>query len=220
MRLIGLNGRAGSGKDSAFEQIENASRAQGKTARRVAFADKLKLSAALALGFNPKDAAEAVAICDGLKATGVIDTAYHNPSHGPAVLGQHISGREYLQRYGTEAHRDVFGTDFWIDALLPRPVMGYRGGDPERMTRNALVARFPDVDVLVVTDVRFENEARRIRALGGEVWYLDADARLGALPPDAHASERPLPSDCIDTVVYNNCELRAFQRRVVEAFQR
>jgi len=30
-----------------------------------------------------------------------------------------ITGRQALQRYGTEGHRDVFGEDFWVDALLP-----------------------------------------------------------------------------------------------------
>ena len=27
--------------------------------------------------------------------------------------------REFLQRYGTEAHRDVFGKDFWLEYTLP-----------------------------------------------------------------------------------------------------
>lgn len=214
MRLIGLNARARAGKDTAFEVIFRAARAHDKKAQRVAFADKLKLSAARSVGFDPKDAAEAVAICNKIKEGGHVNTVYYDPEKlNPR--GASITGREFLQRYGTESHRDVFGDDFWIDALLPRPSGASVDGEDER----ALRVRFPDTDVVVVTDIRFENEARRIRGLGGEVWYIDADARLGELPAYAHVSERPLPERLIDRTLYNNCDLLTFQKAVVEAYQ-
>jgi hypothetical protein len=224
MRLIGLNGRAGSGKDTAFDVIRNAAQAQEKVAQRVAFADKLKLSAARALGYDPKTVEDAVELCNMIKDTGCVDTAYDRPAAAGTRRGIHISGRAFLQRYGTEAHRDVFGDSFWIDALLPKPALdggtlARPAGAPHPMNAYALEQRFPDADVVVITDVRFENEAQRIRALGGENWHIDADARLGELPADAHVSEHGLPEDYIDQRVYNNCDLYEFRKRVVEAFQ-
>lgn len=77
---------------------------------------------------------------------------------------------EFLQRYGTEAHRDVpeMGENFWVDLTLP--VQGYY------VNRN-----------LVVTDVRFANEAARIEQLGGIVVQVK---RPGTDNNDPHRSEQ------------------------------
>jgi hypothetical protein len=56
--------------------------------------------------------------------------------------------RQYLQWYGTEGHRDIFGDDFWVDQALPI--------DTDHQGR-----------LLVVTDMRFPNEFERVAALGG-----------------------------------------------------
>lgn len=201
--IIGLNGRLHSGKDTAFAEIDLYFAASGLKAKRVAFADPLKMSAALALGFQPQTVEDAVAICNDLKENGVIGVAIGSDAHyeddeiwvNAADTG--ITGREYLQLYGTEAHRDVFGQDFWVNATLPK-------------TLSELDEKYAGVDVLVVTDVRFENEAKRVQSLGGEVWYIDANERLGPLPDDAHPSEHPLPSHCIDHTVENNHSLTEF----------
>lgn len=106
-----------------------------------------------------------------------------------------ISGRTFLQRYGTEAHRDLFGDDFWVDALLPLEIKKFHG-DEARWQKN-----FPTSDIAVITDVRFENEAERIRDLGGQVWRIDRPD----LPEteDQHASEQALPISMVDVVVPN-----------------
>lgn len=62
-----------------------------------------------------------------------------------------LTFRELLQRYGTESHRDIFGEDFWVDITLPNAPARYLG-------RN-----------VVITDLRFKNESRRIRELGGKI---------------------------------------------------
>ena len=201
--IIGLNGRLHSGKDTAFEEIDLYFAASGLKAKRIAFADPLKLSAALALGYQPKSVEEAVKICNDLKEHGIIaigdsrTAPYEDDSCWIDYLDSGLTGREYLQFYGTEAHRDVFGQDFWVDACLPPDLF-------------RVDEKYAGVDVLVVTDVRFENEAKRVQNLGGEVWYIDANERLGPLPDDAHPSEHPLPSHCIDHTVENNHALTEF----------
>lgn len=185
-RLIGLHGRAGSGKDTAFEAIWYWGRFR-HIVRREAFADRLKLSAAR-IFFPDISLAEAVEWCNGLKLCGAITAP------GNVVL----SGREFLQHYGTEAHRNVFAESFWVDAAL----QGY--GDTD--------------EILVVTDVRFVNEAKAIQDRGGEVWEI-LRPHVG-IAESAHASEQPLPAEMIDHTVVNDGtvdDLGVVVRRLMDA---
>lgn len=196
MKIIGINGRLHSGKDTAFELIEKY--ALG-VAKREGFADRMKLSGVRALGFDPASIEEALVIANDLKensSVAIVDGAV-------GKITSQISGREFWQFYGTESHRNVFGVDFWVDALLPSPkneveCLGWEVG-------------YPNTSVVVITDVRFPNEAQRILDLDGEVWHLDADERLGPLPSDAHVSEHGLPFDLVTMVVDNNGTVEDFE---------
>lgn len=175
---------------------------------RVGFADKLKMSAIAALGIPFHDVADAVRLCNDLKERVMIDVYSDDELYG---WNWSLSGREYLQYYGTESHREIFGQEFWIDALLPRP---------RSVGNNSieLCRRFPNADVIVITDVRFSNEAERILDLGGEVWQIDVEDRLGPLAPNAHISECPLPDECLTRTVDNNGDLDHFRRRLEIAY--
>lgn len=220
--LIGLTGRRGVGKDTAFGYIEEWAAERGVSARRRGFADSLKLS--FARLFIPNISLdEAVIWCDELKMAPGSGTKsdlliswgkYDRHGTWTEILHQ-ISGRQALQRYGTEGHRDVFGADFWVDALLPThsiidehdlPVgpawpWNFRGQlDPE------------PPDIAVITDTRFENEAKRIRMLKGYVLEVIRDTGND----DGHISEAGLPSDLVDWSIRNESgfdQLRAQARR-------
>ncbi len=73
--------------------------------------------------------------------------------------------RGLLQRLGTGC-RDLLGEYVWIDRLL----------------RN-----WPDAARVVVTDVRFANEAAALQGLYGEIWRVE---RPGVGPANGHVSER------------------------------
>ena len=177
MRIIGLNGFARSGKDTVAEFIREI---HGGEVEIVAFADMIKLSAARAL--------KACTDPDDVGLNAVRDWA-DQFKQGYSVrifdrIGNQVGGmqgREFLQRYGTEAHRELFGDDFWVDQI-----------DWER-----------NCDVLVFTDVRFENEARAIRERGGEVWRIERPSSR----PGLHASERPLDSALLNRTLVNNFDL-------------
>lgn len=163
-RIIGLNGKKGSGKDTAGAYLATA---YGYT--RLSFAEPLKRSAAAVLDIDPER----------------FETAKNDPTAYVEYFdGAHvrITVREYLQRYGTEAHRDVFGPSFWTDMLLARVA-----ADPE-----------PN---FVVTDARFENECRALRGIGGVIVEI---VREGMDYADAHASEAELPRDLVDYRMYNS----------------
>lgn len=172
--LIGVHGKAGSGKDTSYQFIKEWAEEQGRPVRRDAFADRLKWSAARAIGFEGT-LEESVEVCNQLKQPGwQIIVMEPDGVHHP------ITGREYLQLYGTEAHRDVFGADFWVDQVLDRHMFD---------------------ELLVVTDVRFPNEAEAIRQSGGEIWQIvRPDTEIAE---SAHASEAPLHTHLIDRVIVN-----------------
>jgi hypothetical protein len=195
--IIGLHGRARSGKDTVCQIMREEHR--GKVVRK-AFADPLKLSACRV--FHPHATLDqALAWADIIK-----DKAFLTLEEGGSRTG--LTGRKLLQNYGTEAHRDVFGDGFWVDVSLP----SYTG---DRWT--AQLEHFginPDVDFVVFTDVRFENEARRIKEWGGEVWEIRrAEVENG----DTHASEQRLPLELIDSTFYNNGTLDELRENVIQA---
>lgn len=200
MKIIGLTGKAGAGKDTACQYILDWCDRNGIEARRDAYADRLKLSAARSLGLTVGEPLEkAVQFCNELKTHGSI-TVTLDPKFPHREYT--ISGREFLQWYGTEAHRDVFGESFWVDAV-------FRAID------------WPDV--LVITDVRFDNEARAILngddptgegGWLGEVWEV---ARPDAEEVAAHSSEDGLSEGLIEFELLNTGDLVDLQNLVEAA---
>lgn len=90
--------------------------------------------------------------------------------------------RELLQRCGTEAGRGVLGPDVWVNALF---------GDYE------------DWDApVVITDVRFPNEAQAIKDRGGIVVQVRRPKQILADGAD-HVSETALASWDFDAIVLN-----------------
>ena len=101
--------------------------------------------------------------------------------------------RRLLQAMGTEVGRDMFGQTVWIDQL-----------------RNYLAAQKPDDDV-VVTGIRFPNEASMIRELGGELWWV---YRPGYGPVNSHSSDNTLSLRHFDRVVVNDGTLEDLEQLV------
>lgn len=192
MKIIGLTGAMGSGKDTAADFIKAWCESHGFAYEREAFADRLKISAAAAFGI-PRH--EAVEFCNWLKQPGVFVTAQtlegnrkYKDTHG-----KRVTGRQFLQFYGTEGHRDVFARDFWTD------VMDVRLGEMAGI-----------VDVVALTDCRFPNEAEFVHKHGGEVWLIERPGAVG----DQHVSEAGLPVECVDRIIANAGDLEDFKAMV------
>ncbi len=192
MRLIGINGFKTSGKDTTYAIIRRIE----PDARRVAFADKLKLLAALSLGLEFSDSI----LIDLMNACKESWTLHLASNDVPDDLFHSITGREFLQHLGNHARR-VFGDTFWIDQVLP----------PDH---DALMAMYPYENLLVVTDVRYANEAERVKAIGGSMWEI---VRPG-IDSDGHASEIPLPRELVDLTIINDGSLADLEAKVKEAF--
>jgi hypothetical protein len=75
--------------------------------------------------------------------------------------------RTMLQRMGCEASRDIHGQDCWLK-IMRRKIQAAPGN-------------------VVITDLRFKNEADAVRSWGGKVIRID---RPGVCPVNGHASEK------------------------------
>jgi hypothetical protein len=166
MKLIGLTGHAGSGKDYVYGLLDRFY----EGAVRVALADEVRIEVA----------------CEVLSAIGA------TPRDFPRYLGvwqkpYTEAQRRVLQWWGTEFRRSA-DPNYWVDLASER------------------ILEYPDDVLVVVTDVRFANEAEMIHRLGGIVVQVacqdDTRAeRLGGVLPPAHASEN-IDFE-VDTVIWN-----------------
>lgn len=220
MRLIGINGFKESGKDTTYGIILK----HNPLTRRVAFADKLKTLGALALGFDSQNYSvqELVDKMDECKQDWKFEVWRASKNIKGESEVTNFTGRQYLQWLGANA-REVFGDTFWIDQVLPRKRQVYDPGKESGVIyrsdagsylgHDALAERYPGTDLVIVTDVRYPNEAERIKDLEGEVWEI---IRPG-LESDGHSSEVPLPRDLVDRTIHNDDSLEKLEARVLEA---
>lgn len=196
MRLIGINGFKTSGKDTTYLHIKSLNAGKAVVERR-AFADNLKIMAARALGYTDEPST-LIQIMDYYKNDATITVTFNGSS-----AQQELSGRQYLQNFGNRA-REVFGDSFWVDQVVPTDLKRFIA------IWEAGIA-LPDIGC--VTDVRYPNEAERIRACGGEVWEV---VRPG-LESDGHESETPLAAGLTDRTVINAGTIDDLRDAVKEA---
>ncbi|GAC1529022.1 MAG: hypothetical protein NVS3B1_20520 [Marmoricola sp.] len=175
MRILGLCGRKGSGKDEAAKALI----ADGWV--RMAFADPLRDMLRI---LNP------IVRTDGLadRWAEVYDR------EGYDRLKQLPEARRLMQTLGTEVIRDFFGQDAWANMLL------------------RTVANMPPATRVVVTDVRFNNEARALRAAGATIINV-VRPDLGA-PDDAHISEVGVAQALVDRTLWNVGSIDDLHRHV------
>jgi len=96
------------------------------------------------------------------------------------LFGEEIRG--LLQRMGTEVGREMFGETFWVDYLMNK-ALEVKGD-------------------VVISDVRFLNEANAIKMMNGQVWRVN---RPNIEAANSHASEIEMDSfNNFDVVITND----------------
>lgn len=139
-------------------------------------------------------------------------------------LGHHypeLSPRIMLQHLGTEWGREVGGEDIWVEHLVSTADYVFRGYPYEReegiqLEENTMV---PPVGV-VVSDIRFENEVKRIRELGGRLVRVTrkaSDRKANSVGILAHASEdeqKAIPDSLFDCILQNNGSIAELNKAI------
>lgn len=110
---------------------------------------------------------------------------------------RHPEVRRLLQRIGTEAVRDLLGQDVWVT-----------------LARRKIAAAGTSV---VVTDVRFPNEAALIRSHGGALLRV---TRPGVSAVNGHVSDQSVDAIQVDATLLNHLDLVSWQATVVDFVER
>jgi hypothetical protein len=88
--------------------------------------------------------------------------------------------RRLLQVLGTDFGRKMLGEDVWVKMIMDK--LNYE-------------------DRVVISDVRFPNEAEAIRKLGGSVWRIN---RRNHSAVNGHPSEHAMDNYMFNHVIYND----------------
>lgn len=172
--LIGITGLARHGKDSAANRLVER---LGFT--KLGFADAVR---EMAVAINPfVHTGQNRHFTDG-------DTPFARYSDVLSAVGYETAKsysdvRRLLQRIGTEGGRGVLGADVWVGAMMRK--------------LGSLTSGLPIHENIVISDVRFENEADLIRGFGGFVLRVVRPNFDNGLPP-LHASESGVSTLAVD----------------------
>ena len=108
--------------------------------------------------------------------------------------------RRILQTFGTEGMREHFGPDVWSDRVIARVAANRSSADPRPV---------------VVTDVRFPDEADAIRDAGGLLVRI-VRPEQGPVS-DGHASETHIASMDVDIEIVNDGTVDDLRQRMTDA---
>lgn len=122
---------------------------------------------------------------NGLRAMfGLSDTQMERPEKEQVLHAIGKSPRQLMQTLGTEWGRNLVHPELWTILALAT-IRSHRDKGQR----------------VVITDVRFENEAALVREMGGVVWHIHRDS---AGTPHAHASESGVIRHGSDVAINNN----------------
>jgi hypothetical protein len=175
--IIGINGYAGSGKDTVgtiLQQIDKDSHWEIKK-----WAGKLKQVAELLTGIPVEKFED-----QEFKKTN-LGKQWNDRINNP------MSVRDFLQKLGTEGLRDGLHTNTWVNALMA----DYKCVPADRAPNGW------DCNNWIITDTRFPNEAQSIKDAGGIIIRV---TRPGIGPVNDHPSETGLNQWNFDYEIQND----------------
>lgn len=187
MKLIGLCGKARSGKDTIADRLMSHF-----GMATYAFADPLRRAAHEMFG---------VPLESFLGS---------NPNREEPHPFWGISPREMLQKLGSEGGRDVFGQDLWV-----RRAQQYWDNLQASDTLDRLKLRPSFWSGLVVTDIRYDNEAQWVLGQGGVVVEVK---RPDAITVASHRSEQGIDDLLVTSTINNDGDLALLYRKINACF--
>lgn len=200
MIIIGLAGRAGSGKDTVASMIEQWSIDHYLSAKRLAFADPIKQMAEaidpIINVVSPYRLSEHLALIVAQKHLDVATDNGWRAMWDEAKKTPEV--RRLLQRIGTDAGRRIIRDDLWTSLMV------------DRIRKNDLV------DVIIITDARFANEQQLVKDHEGHMILVERP--ISTLTSDSafHASENSIDASLINTSVINDGSFDELRRKITQ----
>lgn len=163
VRIIGLAGKAGAGKDTAADYLVTT-----RSYEKHAFADPLKNGVAALFGISMEHLNDPV-----MKE--MIDPVWRK------------TPRHLLQWLGTDVLRRDISNQFFLVSM-------------------ARTIEESKSDTIVISDVRFDDEALFIKQLGGHIFKIERPGYDNGMSSgsQAHASERGISPSLVDRVLKNS----------------
>jgi hypothetical protein len=229
--IIGINGYAGSGKDTVgtiiqYLQADTNIPLKGvlkKTPHHIwwleersgweikKWAGKLKDIASLLTGI-PVESFEDQEFKKTLLGpewgTVTLNPLNSIPVFADIEFNSLISVREFLQRLGTDAIRDGLHTNAWVNALMAGYAKTVSDCGTSKKGTSVKCSKYPN---WIITDTRFPNEAQAIKDKGGLLIRVD---RPGVKPVNNHPSETGLDDWKFDYKIANVSDLKALSLTV------
>lgn len=173
--IVGICGKAGSGKDTVASMLtDSLGEIEDLRVHTQSMAEPIKSMVRALLMCLPPDEA------------GPYQQYFRKTKEVPLPVVMHHSPRELLQSLGTEWGRETIGKDFWINIHRARLRATARHA-------SVLGSRL----VVLVPDVRFDNEAEKLCDFVVQV------VRPDVMEVAPHKSERGIGVDLIDYTVNN-----------------
>jgi hypothetical protein len=202
--IIGINGYAGSGKDTIGKLIQIAS---CLNLPEVCSIDELLEDYCQHQWWLEEQSGWEIKKWAGkLKEiasilTGIPQEKFENQEFKKTSLGPEwgMTVRDFLQKLGTDGLRDGLHTNTWVNALMA----DYK---PQTVGLSSLGEDIQEEPNWIITDTRFPNEAKAIKEAGGIVIRVD---RPGYKPINAHPSETGLDNWDFDYKIMNGSDITA-----------
>src|SRR3972149_8377252 len=189
MKIIGFSGKSGSGKDTGADNLQTLLSVNGYAAKLFSFAIPLKDIVNACCGFQKNKDSPAY----------TIDGKEYTPGEMYQIVGQGI--RQAIPGFFANRLRH------WINTKHLNTV-----------TSGANIGNtyYTDPDYLIITDVRFINEAQLIRDMGGKIVRIHRN--VVSLRPQTHISETEMDTlefrDLVNFDIYNHGDLAAFYKSI------
>jgi hypothetical protein len=229
--IIGINGYAGSGKDTVgtiiqYLQADTNVPLKGvlkKTPHHIwwleersgweikKWAGKLKDIASLLTGIpveNFEDQEFKTTLLGPEWGTVTFNPLNSIPVFADMQFNHLITVREFLQRLGTDAIRDGLHTNAWVNALMAGYTKTVSDCGTSKKGTSVKCSKYPN---WIITDTRFPNEAEAIKDKGGIVIRVD---RPGVKPINDHPSETGLDKWKFDYKIANVSDIKALSLSV------
>lgn len=121
-----------------------------------------------------------------------------------------VKDRKLLQFLGTDWARQNINTNLWVDLWKIEVLNIERDFDQENL----------DDYVIVVDDVRFDNEAQAIKSMGGLIIKVESDKIEERIEVEntSHSSEDGVSEGLVDAYIRNNSTIEDLKQIVTHMF--